>query len=439
MSQFFPALLDKYTLNILDIEDMQSQNLAVHEFVNTDGAIVEQLGLRPHEIKFKTYFFGHDVQVNSTYISPTYANHFTFIDAMADTASSHDLTHPKYGKITGFVRSMTITHDDTQDYVEIEISFVEKDIQTLGFISDSNAIDQAVTRQQSDLLNAQLAASADSMNGSGFGAVLGKAVNFSQSLESQFTAVTKPVKDFLRQVDVWLGQLDTIESNITEPFQTVTNSVNFVNDVPSRILTSINSACNRVIGANSALISSPVVFMNNVTLGISNIVNTVTTPSVLRPHLLTLCAGSVAWQTGAVFQSDENNRATQAKLETTRTFDVKGNRIASVTYLTVMSVQDIEAVLYNTRALLQTAVEALRDANMAYAELVTMASTLALFVDTIKLKKRTVTTVTVNDMPLQVLLLQLGLPYNAFDRVLALNPQITCPSFITGDVKVYTV
>jgi prophage DNA circulation protein len=76
---------------------------------------------------------------------------------------------------------------------------------------------------------------------------------------------------------------------------------------------------------------------------------------------------------------------------------------------------------------------------MAYAELVTMASTLALFVDTIKLKKRTVTTVTVNDMPLQVLLLQLGLPYNAFDRVLALNPQITCPSFITGDVKVYTV
>jgi prophage DNA circulation protein len=438
--KLFTARLDDYFLNILDISDTESMSIAVHEFVQTDGAILDQQGRHAREVKFRAFFFAHAVRLGGQYIDPTYGNHFSFVEGMSDSSTSHILVHPKYGQISGYVRSMTITHDDTQDYVAIDIDFVEKDIQTSGYIADQNAVDRAMNIQQADLLDAQLTAMNNDLNSMGMGSILGKTINATQSLVDQFNTATAGVRDFLKSTDSFLNQVDQLAHLVTEPFTTVTGAVAFVNDVPSRFIGSINSACNRVIGSFVALSNSPATMMNNITVSLSGFVSIITgvNASFFKTKFLTLCAGSVAWQTGQTFQADQNKRAVLAMQETKPTFDRKGNRIAAIQPIDVMSVQEIEAVLYNTRQLIQQAIIANREIlGEDSPQLKQMAATLVQFTNSIKLISLNQKTVTVNNMPLHVLLQQLGLSYNAGDRILKLNPQIRCPNFVEGDVRVY--
>jgi prophage DNA circulation protein len=439
--QLFEARLDNFLLNILDISDTVDAAIATHEFMNTDGAQLDPQGLHAHTVKFRAYFFAHAINFATEYIDPTYANHFDFIESMTDNSRTHKLIHPKYGEIDGYCRSLTITHDDTQDYCAIDVDFIQDAIQTIGFISDQAAIDIAMNMQQIDLLNAQIDAMNSDLASMGMGSILGKAINGAQKLVDQFNNITGPVRDFLKTTDSFLNQCDTLLNTIEEPFNTITNAVNFVNDVPSRILGSINSCCNRIIGSLSALSNSPTTFMNNVTLGVVNLYQslpTITTyDSWFKVKFLTISAGSVAWQTGLTFQTDENNRAVQKTQERRSSFDVKGRRINVAPITIVMSLNDIENALFNTRSLIQQAIVANRANNNDVKQLKVMAKELTEYTNSIKLSALTVKTVQISDMPMHVLVTSLGLNYNAAERVLQLNPQIKCPNFVSGNVKVY--
>jgi prophage DNA circulation protein len=180
-----------------------------------------------------------------------------------------------------------------------------------------------------------------------------------------------------------------------------------------------------------------VIFINNLT-NLANInINTTTQTAFFQAKFLTVVAGSVAWQAGLLFAADEINRAAAARLEQTQSFDVKGNRVNSVIAPDVMSVNDIESILYTTRQLIQRAILVNREANEDTTDLANMAAALVTFVNSIKLTRRLIKTITVSNIPMHVLATQLGLDYNAADRVLKLNPQIKCPNFCEGELQVY--
>jgi prophage DNA circulation protein len=437
MSKLFTARLDNYLLDILDINDLESMAIASHEFINTDGAILEQTGRHPHEIKFRGFFNDLSTTKDNDYLPPTYANHFDFLNLMSNSDFDHTLYHPKYGKIEGFVRSMNIVTDDTQNFAVIDIEFVEKDLQQGSYLADQGSIDVILNQQQTNLLNKQLTANSKGINSLGFGQFLDKTINNTQNLVDQFNNAVGPARDFLKSCDQYTSQLSEIASIASEPFNTVTSAVNFANDVPSRLVGSVNSACNRYIGMLNAISNTPVIFINNLT-NLANInINTTTQTAFFQAKFLTVVAGSVAWQAGLLFAADEINRAAAARLEQTQSFDVKGNRVNSVIAPDVMSVNDIESILYTTRQLIQRAILVNREANEDTTDLANMAAALVTFVNSIKLTRRLIKTITVSNIPMHVLATQLGLDYNAADRVLKLNPQIKCPNFCEGELQVY--
>ena len=191
----------------------------------------------------------------------------------------------------------------------------------------------------------------------GFGQFLQTTINNTQSLVDQFNNAVGPARDFLKSVDQFTNQVGQIAELVSEPFNTVTNAVNFVEDVPSRLVGSVNSACNRYISTLNALTNSPVVFINNLA-NLANIsINTATQTAFFNLRFLTVVAGSVTWQAALLFATDEANRVSAARIEGNKSFDVKGQRTNKITPPDVMSVNEIESILYTSRQLIQKAIE----------------------------------------------------------------------------------
>jgi hypothetical protein len=110
--KLFTAMLDYWTLNILDI---------------SDSAELQDIGARARYIRFRSYWFNNIAEGTTT----TYEQHFDFVNWLG--LSQRDASgqvkkltfiHPKYGTIIGYVENFTIVHDDTQDYCSIDIDFV---------------------------------------------------------------------------------------------------------------------------------------------------------------------------------------------------------------------------------------------------------------------------------------------------------------------------
>jgi prophage DNA circulation protein len=424
--KYFEAKLDGFVLNIFDITDTLPQSIVRHEFISSDGAIVENYGLKAREISFKALFFG-----------ATYADHFTFVDKITNTDAIHTLVHPKYGELYGYIQETAIMHDDTQDYVEISISFVEYKLSQDSFLSKSAW--QTINELQLQAMNNALA-TAGTLVGKASG-LTGKLVSFNTSLRSQITGVTSKVSTFLTTLDTFFTAVDSIADTITSPLVAINNAVSFTQDVPGKLCSTVFNATNRITSSLIAIKNVPINFVNGLIAGARNFDKLVAylgskdgeTNDLLRKACHTIAATNVAVQTMAVLQADENNRATAKSMENKRAFDANGVRINNIDIPEAMSVQAIEQILYEVRVYIQECVDYDRDNR----DLKNIAWALVKYVDEIKLSKRSQVTMTVTSIPLHLLCMQLGLPYNAADRILKINPAIKNPTFTQGQIQVY--
>ena len=425
--KYFDAKLDDFPLNIFDITDTLPQSIVRHEFISSDGAIVENYGLKAREVKFKALFF-----------SDSYSMHFAFLDKIADTNILHTLIHPKYGEIDGYIQDITTVHDDTQDYVEIDITFVESRLNQDTFLTqDAWSTINELQLQAMDNALANAGTQVTQISG-----LTGKPVDFQTSLRNQITGVTSKVSTFLSTIDSYLGMVDQIASLVTSPAIAINNAVSFTNDIPGKICSTIFKATNRIASSLIAVRNSPTNYVNNLILGIRNIGALVDdlgskddqTVKLLKKSSNAIGATTVAVQTMGILQTDEINRASAKSLETKRSFDSNGVRVSNVAIPESMSVQEIELLLYVVRVYIQDCIDYDRDNR----DLKNIAWCLVKYVDDIKLNKRSQVTITVSSIPLHLLCLQLGLPYNSADRVMKINPSIKNPTFTEGQIQVYS-
>jgi hypothetical protein len=98
-----------------------------------------------------------------------------------------------------------------------------------------------------------------------------------------------------------------------------------------------------------------------------------------------------------------------------------------------MSINDLEAILYIVRDMIQKVVEIDRD----NTNLVKMASDIKTWVNTQRLNKYSVKNILVNSLPMHQLCVQLGLSYQEAERLYNLNPTALNPNFTSGSVSVY--
>jgi hypothetical protein len=298
------------------------------------------------------------------------------------------------------------------------------------------------------LFNAQLAKLNSELKGMN---IVGRVIDATQKMAQQFNDITQSTRNFLNEADDFCNDLDTIAANIIAPINSVDSAINFVADVPSRILGSINNVTNRVITSLVNLSNLPVQFTNNLTLGLQNISTSITGPNAtfFRSHFASWTAGSILNQATQVLQTDDTNRNTVIAKEATPTFDMNGNRLGSSSITTVLTTQDIDTIMSVIRTYVADAICMGRQVPPPITVptlqpndgqlLKQMASSVTTYITDIKLKKLSQANMVVNNIPLHVLCMQLGLSYQAAERILAINQSIKNPTFTEGNIKVYTI
>jgi prophage DNA circulation protein len=431
--ELFNATLDGFELRILDIADSIQVALVRHEFINTDGAVIINHGNRPREIKFKCFFFS--LSTTST-TSADYSNHYDFLNRVTNsTITEHELVHPKYGRILGYISDVTVSHDDTQDYVAIDITFVQKNLQNYALISDSATIDVASQQRVIALSNGQLAEINTELNELGAGDLIGKIVDPNQTLAKQLINISQKSRDLVKEIDTFVSAMDSFMADVEAPFNSIDASINYVSDVPSRIIGSINNVCNRISQTLSSVSNLPAQIINNFNYNIESLYNTITgkNASFFQVHFRAITAGRITQESCGLMVADEGQAALLQGQESRATFDIAGNRVGVIVPKPVMTVADVETVAYVARDSIQTALEL----DHSLIDLEYLADDLISYVNKTKINRLLVKTVKVNSTPLHLLCLQVGLNYNAAERVRKLNPQIKNPTFCEGDVKVY--
>lgn len=209
-----------YDLRILDISDSWEQSVIKYDIVNADGAILQTMGTKAREIKFKTHWFDQSLGENIK-TAATYLRHQDFIadclsNKPAATTGKSDsyrenigitFIHPKYGKIIGVVSAITVVNDDSLNYATVDVTFIESGLKTTGPFTDIDTL-ASMKSYQAALLKMQMSKLIDGIKGAGFGSILEKVIDPDQPLALQFKKVSQATKSFLHECDVFLAITD---------------------------------------------------------------------------------------------------------------------------------------------------------------------------------------------------------------------------------------
>ncbi|MGD0342874.1 MAG: DNA circularization N-terminal domain-containing protein, partial [Bacteroidales bacterium] len=388
--QPFTAKLDTWDLNILDISDALSHSIIRHEYINTDGADLEAMGAHARTVIFRSYWFG----ANGDPASPSYLNHFVFVDFLSKGSNYHTLVHPKYGTLKGYVENFNIHHDDTQDYCEIDIVFTESNIYNQVISPFKNAPD--LTAAYAAQMNETKANMSNYLKNNGYSTLLNKTFSSLQSLEKQVTNVSVATKKFVASIDDNLKLVNSYLSSVTSISNSINNVITFTGDIPSIILSSIFQADNRLVNTLVNLRNLPVQFASNFVQGINNFKFLGPSESLFTIALKHSSSGNL------IFESNNNLVADQllvSQQNTQPAFDINGNSNITNIKPIVMSKTDIESMMVTIQEYTQDAIIANREC----PSLKLMMATLNSYVNFIKLSRLSVKEINVNNIPLHML------------------------------------
>lgn len=436
MPSTFTCRLGKYLLNILDITDTWQQNYAQYEFVGADGGILDPLGLRPRTFRFRTYFFGNTSGPAKNRLYPTYANHYQFLEDMLDPAKKHAFTHPQYGQFKVRVPSIQVTHNDTHNYVEIELELIEDGLKTEFRAISQIGVDLNGRRLMAATLNGELSKMSQTMSASQLGDYSSKFIDVLSSITSQVKNVSSKVRGVMKQIDSAISVCDNFITSIEQPLNSVVSSVQYAASIPSKMIGSVQSVSDRMVAVAKSVSQSPLQMVESCRMSLDNLKDTIepgTWRDTFVQQIRVVGAATVGRALADAFAEDERKRRGQNVRSQTSQFDVNGRRVGSseVTY-DFLTVDDIERSLYQARLIAQEALDNDRD-NQPIRD---MMEALVRHVDDIKLKKQRLKTITVTDMPMHLLMHTLGQTYGMAEITAKVN-SIPCPNFVNGSVKVY--
>jgi hypothetical protein len=433
-----------YEINILDINDSVQSNVAEYEFIGADGAKLDNLGNKARKIRFKSYWFGVNTGMQQDPINPSYYNHYAFLnDVTASSNSAWTLTHPQYGDVLGQITNITIVHNDTHDYCEIDIDFTQDGLMDQGIL-EQQTIERAVEIQGEAVMNAL---SKDYLNGLKSSAPLsvlaGKVLTAGTSIADCVGSVNAVARNFALEADQFVNGCDKFLNSVTAPITGISNTINFAADIPGRLIGSVNAAVNRVMALNKTLSITPTNLMKSIEDSCKQLAATVTSPSNLyhanntlyQSLIFTVFATSASLTMAGILTNDEFNRKADAANNAKKQYDANGKRINASNTTETLSITEIENALATCRRLTNLALQARDKENYALKE---QAATLVSYVDNIKLNKYDIKTVDVTNMPMHILCMRMGQNYGTAERFSKLN-NIKNPTFTEGSVDVYLV
>lgn len=426
MSDLYAAQLDGFALEIETTDDALEKAIVRHEYPFKDGAFLEDMGQKARVVRFRCYFWDDGAD------RATYDTHHKLLKHLQSQETS-ELVHPKYGPLRGCVESMSVRHDDRERTAEIDIVFVQ------GLLDEDDdtghedvaagseeAFDSSIVEQKhafTDEVTAALGAEAP--------AILAKTLDPDRSIVEQFPEVSIKARAYLKGVESYVSTLETTLNIITNPASSLISTINYGATLAGRVIGSLSRTVERYALLYSSLQTAPARFMDGLLFALEGLA-----ASSGKFSRTTKIAGAshAALQAAYLYRADEAVRSAQKKNEGLRPFDALGNYAPPESAPgQTMTVHELEGSLAAVRGSLQEAI----DLSRQNTSLKQQALRLQTHVNSIKLEREKITRVRLdNPMPLHLLCLRHGLPYNAADRLLSINA-IKNPNCVSGEVNIY--
>jgi prophage DNA circulation protein len=415
----------------LRLEPPQSgveRGLIQHDVVDADGAALEDTGLRARTFRFTCWFWGDNRERNGV----VWDDHAAFVDQLSRRNTVHTFVHPVHGSLQVRVASW---NERTRglNAIGYDVSVVEEPPAQL-VSQESPLIVPAIEALYADGQRAQMASVADGVRaelGDGAGSLLDKALDSGTSLATQFAGASRSVRTFVAKVDSFVSTMEGAAALVESAADSVVATIDFGTSLPGRIVGAAASAMDRMATAYQSVTTAPEQFLSSFYSAVDELKGSV---DAFSNEITVSAALQATWTTSKLLETDEELRNDLRDLEQQQPVDIMGRAGESAPMPSVMSLQELEYVTTRIREKLDEAV-AVNRGNRSLNE---MAIQLQRWVNTIKLEREHIRTVTVDTVqPLYAVLLKHNVSYRKAERVLALNPGVKNPSYVSGEVKIY--
>jgi prophage DNA circulation protein len=432
------AYLDGILLQMETIEDGFEVAIARYEFPYVDGADLENMGQKARTIRVRCYFWdGSD--------NATYDDHIELINLLQQR-DLLEFQHPKYGLTQVMVEQVSVRHDDTERTAQVDLTLVEQ-LRTEIIVDrgDVQGDAEGVFAEGQEEQQAEFGEDAASALGDNRGFV-NQVLDGATGIYAQFTGVALAAREFVREVDSYVTMFQATVTELTNPVNSLLATVSYATSLPGRVIGPIAAAVERTARLYDSLSNSPDRFLSSLKQAFAGLEEAVegfspsttkagvSARSMMVKHLRIAAAQRIALEAAYLYKADESKRQAVRRSEKTRSFDILGSYIKPQSTEAVLNVRELESSLADVRTMIQTAV----DESRGMRSLQTMARQLLEHINTVKLEREKIVDVTLdNSMPLHLVCLRYGLPYNYADRIRSINPALRNPNFTEGEVSIY--
>lgn len=425
MDDLYRAQLDGYDLEIETLDDQFETAIARYEFPYRDGALLEDLGQKARMVRIRCYFWDDDGD------HFTYADHVDFLNHL-ESRELFELVHPQYGPMKGCVESIAVRHDDRQMMAEVDIAFVENlrgSLSNVEYEDVTASVEEALVDSQYEQMDAFSAAVSDIL-GAEAADILDRTLDAGQGVLEQFQGISLKARTYLKQVDGWVSTFESTLTSVANPANGIVATINYGTNLPGRVIGALARCIERYVVLYNTALDAPTRFLDNLNQAMLTLES-----AAVGSSAMVRVAGSAqaAHALAGIYKGDEQTRQQHRQAEQTPSFDIRGAYLPRTQLAAMLTVDELEASLLSARAMLQAGISGDR----AMTSLKTMARKLLEHVNTIKLERDKLVTVSLdNTLPLHLICLMRGLPYNYAERIASIN-QIRNPSFTAGEVRVY--
>jgi len=421
MLELDEGLLADVIILFESIEDTLEKSIAQYLYPYADGADLEDMGQKPHTIRFKCWFWDDAEQ-------QSYDTHTLLLDALKEK-SLLDFVHPKYGLMQGKIMSIVVQHDDQERCASLEINFIEQGRVNLEVAAPTPvqaAVEDAyITGQveQEELLSSDIAEAIPEDSGA-----VSKALDSAMGLLDQAQEYSNKMRAFVGAVDGYIAVAESVVNQVMSPGNSLQATITYAANLPGRILGPIAGAVEKVALLYTSLKNFPGQFIDNLDDAFDDLLDafdefagdhndTTGAATVMRDCLEIACAQRLALEAAAIYDTDNT---------------VAADPLSDPDFQ-VMNINELEATLAIVRTRLEAAVEKAREMD----SLKTMAVALLNHVNNVRLEREKMQAVVLdNAMPLHLVCLKYGLPYQDAERLIRVN-NIPNPNFTAGEVMVY--
>lgn len=433
MSDKYPAKLDHFDLDCESLDDSIEKAIARYEYPFRDGADTDDMGEKARVVRIRCYF-----------LNERYQAHIELLEYLKQR-ELFELSHPQYGLMDVRIESISIRHDDRAECAEIDLACVQdltnQEQASVAYLDLGPQIEAAMVAAITDQ---QTLMAADMTAALGPEGLQLAAIPIDPTLPilAQVSGLSAQARSYIRAIDAAVATFDAARLDILQPVNTLISTISFAESIPGRVIGSVTRAAERIVVAAESLRDFPKRFLSTVDNELLQLRSEVEAlsavvgiPKVSEPDRAAnaIAARSVSMAAAAalslaaaeILVEEQSRRDADRRVESSGSGSTGGD---------LMTVRDLELSLATVR----TAIQRSLDSDRNQPQLRVMALDLLTHVSDIKIEREQVyRTIVDHPVPLPLLCHMRGLSYRAASRVLALNPDIAEPNFISGEIEIY--